>query len=128
MKVKKIVLYTPLIEWYQQRGLRLIAVHQLIEYKPDKPFSQFPEEVAKARREADKDRLKKQQGNVAKLKGNSFYGKMIEGLDHHKMDTDDTKLIICTEEQIQKLSIYFELKRYLNLKNISYPLNIDCFL
>ena len=41
---------------------------------------------------------------------------------------DDTKLIICTVEQIQKLSIYFELKRYLILKNISYPLNIDYFL
>ena len=41
---------------------------------------------------------------------------------------NDTKLIICTEEQIQKLSIYFELKRYLSLKNISYPLNIDYFL
>ena len=39
-----------------------------------------------------------------------------------------TELIICTEEQIQKLSIYFELKRYLNLKNISHPLNIDYFI
>ena len=38
------------------------------------------------------------------------------------------ELIICTEEQIQRLSIYFELKRYLSLKNISYPLNIDHFL
>ena len=35
-----------------------------------------------------------------------------------------TELIVCTEEEIQKLSIYFELKRYLSLKNISYPLNI----
>ena len=39
-----------------------------------------------------------------------------------------TELIIGTEKQIQKLSIYFELKRYLSLKNISYPLNIDCFI
>ena len=31
---------------------------------------------------------------------------------------DGTKLIVCTEEQIQKLSIYSELKRYLSLKNI----------
>ena len=31
---------------------------------------------------------------------------------------DGTKLIVCTEEQIQKLSMYSELKRYLNLKNI----------
>ena len=41
---------------------------------------------------------------------------------------DDTELIICTEEQVQKLSMYFELKRYLSLKNISYPLHIDYFL
>ena len=41
---------------------------------------------------------------------------------------DGTELIICTEEQIQKLLIYFELKRYLSLKNISYQLNIDYFL
>ena len=48
------------------------------------PFSWFPEEVANARREADKDPLKKQLGDVAKLKGNSFYGKMIEDLGCHK--------------------------------------------
>ena len=35
-----------------------------------------------------------------------------------------TELIVCTEEQIQKLLIYFELKRYLRFKSISYPLNI----
>ena len=40
-----------------------------------------------------------------------------------------TELIVCTKEQIQKLSIYFELKRHiLSLKNISHPLNIDYFL
>ena len=45
-------------------------------------FSWFPEEVANAR--ADKDSLKKQLSDVAKLKGNSFYGKIIEDLSHHK--------------------------------------------
>ena len=39
-----------------------------------------------------------------------------------------TELIVCTEEQIQKLRIYFELKRYLSLKNISYPLDIEYFI
>ena len=48
------------------------------------PFSWFPQEVANARREADKDLLKKQLGDVTKLKGNSFYGKMIEDLGCHK--------------------------------------------
>ena len=39
-----------------------------------------------------------------------------------------TELIVCTEEQIQKFLIYFELKRYLSLKSISHPLSIDYFL
>ena len=41
---------------------------------------------------------------------------------------NSTELIVCTEEQTQKLLIYFELKRYLSLKNISHPLNIDYFI
>ena len=39
-----------------------------------------------------------------------------------------TELIVCTEEQIKKLLIYFKFIRYLSLKNISYPLKIDYFL
>ena len=39
-----------------------------------------------------------------------------------------TKLIVCMEEQIEKLPIYFEIKRYLSLKNVSYLLNIDYFI
>ena len=39
-----------------------------------------------------------------------------------------TELILCTEEQIQKLLIYFELKRYLSFKNISHPLDIEYFI
>ena len=76
MKAKKILLYTHLIEWYLRHGLRLTAVHQLIEYEPGMPFSRFPDEVANASCETDKDLLNRQLGNVAKLKGISFYGKM----------------------------------------------------
>ena len=64
--------------------MRLTTAHQLVEYEPGKPFSWFPEEVANARRDADKDPLKKQLGDFTKLKGNSFYGKMIEDLGCHK--------------------------------------------
>ena len=67
MKAKKMLLYT-LIKWYLQHGLRLTAVHQLVEYKPGKPFSWFLEVVANARYEANKDPPKKQLGDVAKLK------------------------------------------------------------
>ena len=40
--------------------------------------------MANARREADKDPLKKQLGDVAKLKGNSFYEKIIDDVGRHK--------------------------------------------
>ena len=63
MKAEKILLYTRLIEWYLPHGLRIRAVHQLIEYEPGMPFARFPEEVANAKREADKDPLKKPLGN-----------------------------------------------------------------
>ena len=56
----------------------------MVEYEPGKPFSWFPEEVGGARSETDRDSLKKQPGDVAKLKGNSFYEKMIEDLGRHK--------------------------------------------
>ena len=39
-----------------------------------------------------------------------------------------TELIVYTEEQIRKSLIYFESKRYLRRKNISYPFNIDYFI
>ena len=49
--------------------------------------------------------------------------KYLEGLEY------GTELIVCTEEQIEKLSVYFELKRYLSFKNISDDaLEIDYFL
>ena len=75
MKAKKILLYTPLIEWYLRHGLRLTVVHHLIEYEPGMLFSWFPEEVANVRREANKDPLKKQLGDVAKYKGIVFMEK-----------------------------------------------------
>ena len=55
-------------------------------------------------------------------------GTQIDDDEYLESLENGTQLIVCTEEQIQKLSIYFKLKRYLSLKNISYPLNIDYFL
>ena len=82
-KTEKILLYTPLIKWYLNHGMVITGVHNLIEYQRGKPFAWFPEEVANARRQADNDPSKKQLGDVSKLKGNSFYGKMIEDLIRH---------------------------------------------
>ena len=56
-----------------------------------------------------------------------FDGTQIDDNEYLSSLENGKELIVCTGEQIQKLWIYFELKRYLSLKNISYPLNIDYF-
>ena len=57
-----------------------------------------------------------------------FDGTRIDNNEYLSSLENDTELIDCTEEQIQKLLIYFELKRYLSFKNISYRLDIDYFI
>ena len=59
MRAKNVFLHTLLIKWYLKYGLRLTAVHQLVEYEPSNPFSWFSEEVANARHEADKHPTKR---------------------------------------------------------------------
>ena len=95
MKAEKILLYSPLLKWYLNHGLQVTKIYKYISYTPGRPFKWFPEEVSSARRAADNDKNKKQLGDTAKLKGNSFYGKMIENLEKHistKFTTDE-KLI-----------------------------------
>ena len=55
-------------------------------------------------------------------------GTRIDDNEYLESLENGTELIIYTEEQIQKLLIYVELKRYLSLKNISYPLDIEYFI
>ena len=94
-KTKKILLYSPLLKWYLNHGMVITDVHHLIGYEPGRPFAWFPEEVANARRQADNDPSKKQLGDVSKLKGNTFYRKMIEDLIRHlsaTFTTDERKV------------------------------------
>ena len=51
-------------------------------------------------------------------------GTRIDDNEYLRSLENGAELIVCTEEQIQKLLIYFELKRYLSLKNISHPLKL----
>ena len=95
MKAEKILLYSPPLKWYLNHGLQVTKIHRYISYTSGRPFKWFPKEVSSARRAADQDKNKKQLGDTAKLKGNSFYGKMIENLEKHistKFTTDE-KLI-----------------------------------
>ena len=83
LRAKKILLYTPLLKWYLEHGLKVTAIYKYLAYTAGKPFSWFPEEVSSVRRNGDENPALKQLGDTHKLKGNSFYGKMIEDLSKH---------------------------------------------
>ena len=86
-EAKKILLYTPMLKWYINHGLEVTAVYKILKYQEGRPFKWFPEEVSNARRDGDSNPALKQLGDTYKLKGNSFYGKMIEDLEKHTRTT-----------------------------------------
>jgi G:T-mismatch repair DNA endonuclease (very short patch repair protein) len=54
-KGEKILLATPLLQWYMEHGLVVTTVYQVVQYWPDSCFAQFGEEVSNARRAGDRD-------------------------------------------------------------------------
>ena len=81
MSASKILLYTPLLEWYIDMGLTLKAVYRTIDYTPAKIFNGFVDEVTENRHRGDADKSKAIFADIFKLLGNSSYGKMIENLE-----------------------------------------------
>lgn len=65
----KILLSTPLLQWYLQHGLVVTKVYQVIQYKPSKCFKLFGEKVMEARRAGDLDSSKKIISDSCKLIG-----------------------------------------------------------
>ena len=74
MEAKKILLYTPVLKWYLDHGLKVTGFYQFLRYTRGKPFAWFPEEVADARRQAEKDPDKRIVGDISS-KRTIFTGK-----------------------------------------------------
>jgi len=83
LEADEMLLYTPLLRWYNEHGLELQAVYITIEYQPGKILAWFVDEVTDACRMGDTDKEKAIFAEVFKLLGNSSYEKMIETLERH---------------------------------------------
>ena len=93
---KGILLATPLLQWYIEKGLEVTNIDQIVEYKPSRCFEGFANNVVMARREGDKNPDSSILADTFKLLGNSAYGKTLEGLGNHKnvkYVRDSSKLI-----------------------------------
>ena len=88
---KKILLSTPLLQWYLAHGLVVDHVYQIVEYHREACFRQFGESVSTARRAGDADPDKAIIADTMKLLGNSAYGKTVTNVDRHR------NVAYCTE-------------------------------
>ena len=77
LRVKTLILFSPLVKWYIEEGLVITRVHEVIEYSKQKCFSNFVDFVSEARREGDRDSTKLIIGILCKLIGNSAFGSTI---------------------------------------------------
>ena len=70
LSAKKMLVYAPLLQWYLNQGLKITALYRTIDYRPQKIFNWFVNEVANNRRAGDADKEKALLAEVFKLLGN----------------------------------------------------------
>ena len=77
-KSENILLYTPVLKWYLNHGLKVTGIYKYFKYKSSRPFIWSPEEVSKARRDGDNNPALKQlelETHILCLRGILFTGK-----------------------------------------------------
>lgn len=84
MHASKILLFSGLLKWYLEHGLKVTKVYRMFCYQPKAVFRKFGESVSAARREGDTDPDKALLGEMHKLVGNSVYGKTITNKEKHR--------------------------------------------
>ena len=80
----KILLATPLLQWYLTHGLVVDRVYQVIEYEANPCFQRFGETVSTARRAGDANSDKAISADTMKLLGNSGYDQTVTNIDRHR--------------------------------------------
>ena len=80
---RRILLTTPLLNWYIKHGLNITHIYQVVQYRPAACFQPFGEAVSNARRDGDVDPSKAIIADTMKLLGNSAYGKTVTNQERH---------------------------------------------
>ena len=79
----KMLLSTPLLQWYLKNNCEITKIYQIIEYQPKLAFRSFIETVTKYRLEGDRDPDKAIIGETYKLVSNSSYGSLLMDKSKH---------------------------------------------
>jgi hypothetical protein len=84
MRARKILLASPLLQWYLQEGLVVTHVYMTLEYTPVRCFRAFVSDVTDSRRRGDADPKLAICADVAKLCGNAGYGSLLMSREKHR--------------------------------------------
>ena len=102
---EKILLGTPLLQWYLKNGLVVSQVYVVVEYVPEHTFNPFVKEVTEARRSGDKNSDCKILSDLYKLLGNAAYGKTIT----NKMNFLKTRYV--TQKRARYLALHWSVQQ-----------------
>lgn len=87
MSARKILLATPLLQWYLLKGMHVTRVYKLIEFTPKACFKHMTDKVSAARREGDRDPSKSLIADSNKLLICSAYGGLLLNKEKHQRVT-----------------------------------------
>ena len=87
MSAQKILLITPLLKWYMEKGLRISKIYRVVEFVPDRCFQTLTNRVSQARREGDRDPSKAIIADTNKLLICSAYGGLLMNKEKHRSVT-----------------------------------------
>ena len=131
----KILLSTPLLQWYLMHGLIVDHVYQVVEYEPKPCFRHFGESVSTARRAGDTDTDKAIIADTMKLLGNSGYGKTVTNIDPHrdvKYCTEVGTSALINNKRFRQLDVVtddaYEIELNKQVMKYTLPLHIGFFV
>ena len=132
---EKILLTTPLLQWYLTHGLVVDRVYQIVEYSPKPCFQQFGDSVSAARRAGDADPDKAIIADTMKLLGNSAYGKTVTNVDRHrdiKYSTEVGTSALISNKRFRQLDVVtadaYEVTSNKSVVKYTLPLHIGFFV
>ena len=136
MRRRHILVATPLLKWYLERGMVVNKIYQIVEFTPHRCFQDFVKEVSDGRRLGDAHPDKAITGDTKKMEGNSAHGGTIMDQENFQLVKYVQGRIIleANRPQFKKLTTfmekdeYFEVEKAKETLDINLPIQIGYFI
>ena len=135
LKARKILLATPLLQWYLKNKCQVSKIYQIIEFQPKPSFTSFIDKVTHHRIQGELEADKAIIGDTFKLISNSSYGSFLMNKTKHSnvrylVDKNKVRKIInsCIFKDMQDINGVFEVETYKSRIVMDNPIQIGFFI